>query len=41
MKIITFDYTPPVFLFLFSKMKIRKEQRYGNNTLGGGLSFTS
>ncbi len=41
MKKITFDYTPPVFNFLFSHLRKRKDFEYERNTLGGAISFTS
>lgn len=41
MKKNTFDHTPPVFNFLFSHLRKRKDFEYGRNTLGGTISFTS
>ncbi len=41
MKKLAFIYTPPFKSFLFVQKTIKKEVVYGNNTLGGELSFTS
>lgn len=41
MKRITFDYTPPVFNFLFSQSIKRKDFAYGKAILGGAISFTA
>lgn len=41
MRKITYDYTPPIFTFLFAMKTHRKELVYGNDILGGEIFFTA